>query len=212
MSLWPAIVCLQMKTMMVAVGGVASRSNCPFHVGKLQPELIVNGRLMQKNINWTHLVTIQHLAYWTCWTWSTSCSYDVQMSSTHLCPHCFLSVPPCRSGRRCSSCWLQQVRMNQSALGVNTQQNEHPLSYAVSRVQEEWHDNPMITTETFGVVVSYRQTGLHKPPTAPWTSSQPPLCSLGFCQGATSGQASCTCHDKRMSNLSTHHAVQYSQC
>lgn len=41
--------------------------------------------------------------------------------------------------------------------------------------------------------VTNRQTGLHKPRTAPWTSSQPLLCYRGFCQGATWGRAFCTC-------------------
>lgn len=95
--------------------------------------------------------------------------------STYLFLHCSLWVLPCHSDHICSSCWLEEG--SEKSRNLVEQQSIQPLS--------QTHEGSCIHT--------YHLTGLHKPLTAPWTSSQPLLCSLGFYQGATSRPAFCTC-------------------
>lgn len=138
------------------------------------------------------------------WTWSRA---SVQTKQTKLQVHlkrdaylfhrCSLSAPLCHNDHIYSSCLLKQesdkfqkLKTNCGRTVINTIQKykDHRRDSRVfSLSRPQWKHTVTHRCDT------NHQTGLHKPPTTPWTSSQPPLCSLGFYLGATSGPAFCTC-------------------
>lgn len=117
----------------------------------------------------------------------------------YLFHHCSLSAPLCHSDHINSSCLLKQGSDKFQKLKTNCGETViNTIKYRNTRITEETELCVFTESTQWKLTVAHRcdtnhQTGLHKPLTTPWTSSQPPLCSPGFYLGATSGPAFCTC-------------------